>query len=231
MLSNTGSDNRSLKIDWIHCNCCLHQTKHSILAEHENVVYGDEDLVAEYGGPCWHTTYTLFICCGCESVTLRRQMIFSEWESDEPEIEFYPPQISRQLPKWHDELPCEMHELLSEIYTALHLNSRRLALMGVRTIIDMFVLDKIGDVGTFQQKLQTLVDGGYLGSQQKDILNVALEAGNAAAHRGYKPSSEVLSHVIDVVESVLQSYALEKVSDSVTAKIPSRPRPSKPSLR
>jgi hypothetical protein len=124
-----------------------------------------------------------------------------------------------------------MHELLSEIYTALHLNSRRLALMGVRTIIDMFVLDKIGDVGTFQQKLQTLVDGGYLGSQQKDILNVALEAGNAAAHRGYKPSSEVLSHVIDVVESLLQSYALEKVSDSVKAKIPSRPRPSKPSLR
>lgn len=228
MSSTIGSDNQLPKIEWIHCNHCLHRTKHSILAEHENTVTGE--LCSEYGEPWWHITYTLFICCGCESVTLRRQMMFSEWESDEPEIEFYPPQVSRQLPKWHDELPCEIHELLSEIYTALHSNSRRLALMGVRTVIDMFVLDKIGDVGTFRQKLQSLVDGGYLGSQQRDILNVALEAGNAAAHRGYKPSSEVLSHAIDVVESLLQSYALEKVSNSVKAKIPSRPRSSKSSL-
>jgi hypothetical protein len=226
--SNPGSDNPLLKIEWVHCNRCLHQTKHSILTEHENTVTGEP--CSEYGEPWLHTTYTLFICCGCESITLRRQMMFSEWESDEPEIEFYPPQVSRQLPKWHDELPCEIHELLSEIYTALHSNSRRLALMGVRTIIDMFVLDKIGDIGTFQQKLQALVDDGYLGGQQKDILNVTLEAGNAAAHRGYKPSSEVLSHAVDVVESLLQSYALEKMSHSIKAKIPSRTRSSKPSL-
>jgi hypothetical protein len=198
-----------------------------MLAEHENTVTGEP--CSEYGEPWWHKTYTLFICCGCESITLRRQMVFSEWESDEPEIEFYPPQVSRQLPKWRDELPPEIRELLSEIYTALHSNSRRLALMGVRTVIDLFVLDRIGDIGTFQQKLQALVDAGYLGSQQREILNVALEAGNAAAHRGYKPSSEVLSHTIDVVESLLQSYPLEKMSNSVKGKIPSRPKPSKPS--
>lgn len=226
MSSNIGSDNQSPKIEWIHCNCCLHQTKHSILAEHKHEEKGPEE---EWGYLWWETKYTLFTCCGCESVTLRRHHTFSEWEG-QSEIEFYPPQVSRQLPKWHDELPCEIDELLSEIYTALHSNSRRLALMGVRTVIDMFVLDKIGDVGTFRQKLQALVDGGYLGSQQRDILNVALEAGNAAAHRGYKPSSEVLSHAIDVVESLLQSYALEKVSNSVKEKIPFRPRLSKPSL-
>jgi Domain of unknown function (DUF4145) len=223
--SNLGSNNQ--KTEWVHCNCCLHRTKHSILAEHEKRV---TEPYLEYVTLWWHTTYTLFICCGCESITLRRQMTFSEWESDELEIEFYPPQVSRQLPKWHDELPYEIHELLSEIYTALHLNSHRLALMGVRTIIDMFVLDKIGDIGTFQQKLKALVDGGYLGSQQKDILNVTLEAGSAAAHRGYKPSSEVLNHAVDVVESLLQSYALEKMSHSVKAKIPLRTKPSKPSL-
>jgi hypothetical protein len=222
---NIELNNQLLKVEWIHCNHCLHRTKHSVIAEHENVVTGEP--CSEYGEPWWHTAYTLFICCGCESVTLRRQMMCSEWESDEPEIEFYPPQVSRQLPKWHDELPSEMDDLLIEIYTALHSNSRRLALMGARTVIDMFVLDKIGDVGTFTQKLKALVDGGYLGNQQKDILNVALEAGNAAAHRGYKPSSEVLIHVTDVVESLLQSYVLEKVSNLVKAKIPSRTRPIK----
>ena len=223
MISNIESENQSLKIEWIHCNCCLHQTKHSILAERQHEEEGPEE---EWGCLWWETKYTLFICCGCESVTLRRHHTFSEWEGGS-KIEFYPPQVSRQLPKCHDELPCEIHELICEIYTALHSNSRRLALMGVRTVIDMFVLDKIGDAGTFSQKLKALVDGGYLGSQQRDILNVALEAGNAAAHRGYKPSSEVLSHAIDVVESLLQSYALEKVSNSVKEQIPPRPRSSK----
>jgi Domain of unknown function (DUF4145) len=225
MSSNNGSDSQLRGIEWIHCNCCLHKTKHSIIAEHKYEVI---DPPEEWGSLWWETKYTLFNCCGCESVTLRRHHTFSEWDGHS-EIEFYPPQVSRQLPKWHDELPFEIHELLSEIYTALHSNSRRLALMGVRTVIDMFVLDKIGDIGTFRQKLQALVDGGYLCNQQRDILNVALEAGNAASHRGYNPPSEVLSHAIDVVESLLQSYALENMSNSVKAKIPSRPRLSKPS--
>jgi hypothetical protein len=101
--------------------------------------------------------------------------------------------------------------------------------MGARTVIDMFVLDKIGDVGTFKQKLQALVDGGYLGSQQQDILNVALEAGNAAVHRGYKPSVEVLTHVIDVVENLLYLYALTGASNSVKSRIPSRTKSIRPS--
>lgn len=214
------TSNLEQKTERVHCNNCLHKTRHFLIAEHsQNITepsgYEDYDF-------WWHIKHTLFVCCGCESVTLRREFIFSEW--DEPEITFYSPQVSRRLPDWQNELPSEIQELLSEIYTALHSNSRRLALMGARTVIDMFVLDKIGDVGTFKQKLQALVDEGYLGKQQRDILNVALEVGNAAAHRGYKPSSEVLSHVINVVESLVQSYALEKASASVKEKIPHRTR-------
>jgi Domain of unknown function (DUF4145) len=214
------TSNLEQKTELVHCNNCLHKTKHFLVAEHSQDI--TEPSGYEEYDVWWHIKHTLFACCGCESVTLRRKYMFSEW--DEPEITFYPPQVSRRLPDWHDELPSEIQELLSEIYTALHSNSRRLALMGARTVIDMFVLDRIGDVGTFKQKLQALVNEGYLGNQQRDILNVALEAGNAAAHRGYKPSSEVLSHVIDVVESLVQSYALEKASESIKEKIPHRTR-------
>jgi Domain of unknown function (DUF4145) len=216
------TSNLEQKTELVHCNICLHKTKHFLIAEHSKEI--TEPSGYENCDFWWHIKHKLFVCCGCEAVTLCRKFLFSEW--DEPEVTFYPPQVSRRLPDWHDELPSEIQELLSEIYTALHSNSRRLALMGARTVIDMFVLDKIGDVGTFKQKLQALVDEGYLGNQQRDILNVALEAGNAAAHRGYKPPSEVLSHVIDVVESLVQSYALEKASDSVKEKIPHRTRPA-----
>ena len=210
----------SSNIEWVHCNKCLHLTKHEILKEHNcehTEKYCDFDL-------WWDTKYTLFICCGCESVTLRRQYTFSEWEDNQLEIEFYPPQVSRRLPSWHDKLPSEMQDLLTEVYIALHSNSRRLALMGARTVIDMFILDKIGDSGSFKEKLKALVDGGYLGSKQRNILDVALDAGNAAAHRGYNPLPEDLNHIIDVVESLLQFYILEVQSNSVKEKIPPRAR-------
>lgn len=222
MSPNSNSDNQLTEIiEWIHCSDCLRLTRHSVLAQHEKMSEGEP---IAYCRPWWNTTYTLLMCCGCESATLRIHKDCSEWDDDYVEIEFYPTQIFRRPSRWRFEIPYEMHDLLSEIYAALHSNSYRLALMGARTMIDMFILDKIGDIGTFQQKLDALVDRGYLASQQKDILSVALEAGNAAVHRRYKPSSEVLNHVIDVVETLLQSYALEKASDSVKNKIPHRPR-------
>ncbi|GBO55758.1 hypothetical protein APA_3908 [Pseudanabaena sp. lw0831] len=210
----------SSNIEWVHCNKCLHLTKHEILKEHN---CEDKDKYLDFV-IWWNTKYTLFICCGCESVTLRRQYTCSEWESNQQEIEFYPPQVSRRLPQWQDKLPVEMQDLLAEVYIALHSNSRRLALMGARTVIDMFILDKIGDIGTFEEKLKKLVDGGYLGSKQRDILKVVLDAGSAAAHRGYNPSPEDLNHVIDVVESLLQFYIFEVQSNSVKVKIPPRAR-------
>ena len=230
------TSNLEQKKEWVHCNRCLCETKHFLIATHS------QEISELYEGVniWWHTDYALLECCGCEHVTLRRECTCSEnsltvtgFDGEEvedyyyPEVTFYPPQVSRRLPNWHKELPSEIQELLTEIYAALHSNSRRLALMGARTVIDTFVLDKLGDVGTFQDKLKELVKNGYLADKQKEILDVAIEAGNAAVHRGYNPKPEDLSHVIDIVESLLQSYSLKKTSDSVKGKIPDRSRSKK----
>lgn len=95
--------------------------------------------------------------------------------------------------------------------------------MGARTLIGIFALDKIGDTGTFQEKLKALVKEGYLVHKQQDLLNTALDAGNAAAHRAYRPSAETLNHVIDVVENLIHSYAPEKAGKVAKAEIPPRP--------
>jgi hypothetical protein len=208
------------KVEWLHCNQCLRNTKHHVLAEHPRRVV-EQHGEHEYW---WAITNTLFECCGCEFVTLRRNFMSSE--SDEEEITFYPPPVSRSLPSWHHHLPWKMQELLREIYTALHSDSRWLALMGTRALIDLFMVDKIGDRGAFTEKLKKLVEKGYLANHEKEILNTALEAGNAATHRGYKPESEELNHVVDVVERLIHTYILKEANDVAKAKIP--PRKKKP---
>ena len=113
MSSNIDSSDRPEKMEWIHCNDCLRKTKHSILTEHERRDSSSKDEFI-----WWHTKHTLFICCGCESITLRRAYMFSEWD-DESEINFYPPQVSRRRPEWHYWLPMEIRDLLTEIFGSI----------------------------------------------------------------------------------------------------------------
>ena len=210
------------KIEKAHCNECLHETKHFVIAE--RVISGKEPA-DPYDPYCkdeirWSTTYTMLECCGCENVSLRREFYFSEL--DEIEEEFYPPQISRMMPKWHEQLPEEWQDLLKEVYAALHADSRRLALMGARALVDMYMTVQLGDIGGFAQKIKQLDDNGLISKPNKAFLEAALEAGHAAAHRGHKPKINEVNQVIDIVENLLQSHVLTKVGESLKAKTPSR---------
>jgi hypothetical protein len=116
---------------------------------------------------------------------------------------------------------------MDEIYTALAADSRRLATMGARTIIDMVLVDKVGDIGTFGKKLEELEKSGFIARQGREYLAAALDTGNAAAHRGHKPTAEQLNHVMDIVEHVLQSvYVLEDAAAELRKTTP--PKPPRP---
>lgn len=115
----------------VHCNECRHETKHTLLKSHK--IHGEEILEDSY--PIrWHDTYELLECCGCESVVLRDSYFFEP--TKEMIIKYYPPRVSRPSPRWKDKLPGDISTLLDEIYNALHADSRRLAIMGARTIVD-----------------------------------------------------------------------------------------------
>jgi uncharacterized protein YutE (UPF0331/DUF86 family) len=66
----------------------------------------------------------------------------------------------------------------------------------------MLIVDKIGDVGTFKDKLNKLESEGYIDPTEKELLDAVTEAGNAAAHRGYAPDATLLNSVIDILESL-----------------------------
>jgi hypothetical protein len=215
------------KIEKAHCNKCLHETKHYVIAKR---VPSGREAADPHDPYCryeisWSTTYTMLECCGCESISLRRQFYFSEW--NEIEEEYYPPQISRQLPKWHEQLPAEWQELLKEVYAALHADSRRLTLMGARALADLYMTEQLGDIGGFAQKIKKLEEKGLISKPNKTFLEAALEAGHAAAHRGHKAKANEVDQVIDIVENLLQSHVLKDVGKSLKAATP--PRNSKSS--
>jgi hypothetical protein len=207
------------RIERVHCNSCGQETKHEVIAQRRqegSQPYDDHISI------WWVTTYTLFECCGCETVCLRKEFHFSEWDNDTSQVEFFPPAMSRDLPVWSNRLPQEEQELLTEIYRALAAGSARLVLMGARTLVDMFMLRQIGDVGGFGQKLKKLQDEGYLSSKNREVLAAALDAGSASAHRGYKPSAEHLSAVMDIVENVLHADLLREDAGELRNAVPPR---------
>jgi Domain of unknown function (DUF4145) len=122
-----------------------------------------------------------------------------------------------------------MRSLLVEIYSAIEADSERLAMMGARSVIETAMVSKVGDQGTFVDNLQALQDNGHVSKTNRQFLEAALEAGNAAAHRAHRPTAKQLNIVMDIVESLLHSlFVLAKPSAELKAGIPPRPpRPKK----
>mgnify|MGYP000905313342 FL=1 len=209
-------DEQENKIEWVHCNQCLRHTRHEVVT---NRVLKESEDNPEFMID-WYTTYTLLECRGCGSMTLRRRVISEDIDFDE--TDYYPPQISRQIPRWHHELPTEFSSLMKEVYTALHANSTRLALMGARALVDLFMNSTIGDIGGFRQKLQKLVNDGYLSSKNREILEPALDAGHAATHRAHTPSAEDVGRVFDIVENLIQTLVLKEKAKELKKHTPKR---------
>jgi hypothetical protein len=139
-------------------NDCGHHTDHFILKRHAKS--GSDQETQTW----WQTIYEMLECCGCHSISLKRTSEFSEF--DAPELQYFPPPISRRKPAWEGELlmsvaaSSQLPELMGEIYSALHADNRRLATMGARALLDMAIVDSVGDAGRFDQKLQALQDKG-----------------------------------------------------------------------
>lgn len=89
----------------------------------------------------------------------------------------------------------------------------------------MVMVEKVGDVGTFKQKLKKLQDAGFVGAQNVAVLEAALDVGNAAAHRGHAPKATEVNAVMDIVENLLHAvYVLPGMANSLKKSTPPRPR-------
>ena len=211
------------EVIWSHCNECCHETKHDVVHRADRCRTFDDDQYSVEVGSVWKVLQ----CRGCEEVTLRRV----DWCSENDPMDgpgpatYFPPRVSRRKPSWarHYELPSEYLALLEETYTALHADSRRLAMMGARALIDAVIRRNAGDQHNFGQGLNALAEKHLISEQDREIVETAIDAGHASAHRGHKPTAEDVNVVIDIVERLIHTEILADQARELKKSTPPRP--------
>lgn len=211
---------------WSHCNECGQDTKHNVVNQAERRRTYDDDRYSVDVGSTWK----LLQCRGCEDVALRRV----DWCSEDDPMDgpgtatYFPPRVSRRKPAWFDryDIPSDYKGLLEEIYTALHADSRRLAMMGTRALVDAVIRRAVGDVGGFDKGLDALAAKYVISERDRAIIEAAVDAGHASAHRGHRPDSDSVNVVIDIVERLIHAEILAEQAQGLKAATPPRKRGS-----
>ena len=189
------------------------------------------------------TTYRILVCGGCQTPYFQTEGYFHEdghrinksGEIDQkcaPEINFYPSPIKRKKPEWSTDLLFvggsigDFESLFSDIYGCLNANLAIPAAVSIRTVIDRTIeILGIDPNLSFQKKLNALLENGNIDKIEREILDVLIDAGSAAAHRGWKPKPAELDTLITLVETFLQrTFLLGESARRLKAAVPPDPR-------
>jgi hypothetical protein len=74
------------------------------------------------------------------------------------------------------------------LYQAVDGGQYRIAAMGIRAVLEQVMIMKVGDLKTFNDKLEEFRKRGYISLLQRDAMQATLEVGNATVHRAFKPT-------------------------------------------
>ena len=76
--------------------------------------------------------------------------------------------------------------------------------MGVRSLIELVATNLTGiENEGFTERIDRLVNEGWIASKQQEILDAALELGHGAIHRGHMPKMEDVQVALDIVENII----------------------------
>ncbi|MEW8332005.1 MAG: DUF4145 domain-containing protein [Candidatus Thiodiazotropha endolucinida] len=129
-------------------------------------------------------------------------------------------------PDWYDFLDDAQKALIWEIDWAINNELEALPTIGLRTLLETVMVDKIGDVGGFRKKVESFTKEGYVTLKMAEALNHVLDAGNASAHRAYFPSREDLITCVELVKHLMHGiYILRPSVEKVADNTPKRGAP------
>lgn len=209
----------------LHCHNCKCETEQEILFHDASIdvneIIGFDDSGVKKMN-CFAIVahiYEVTKCQGCQKFNLNVYERHNPTEKDRV-ILTYPNNKVREMPKWISNLRYEYIKMFGEVYVSLNHGNITLPLIGARTLLDMYIIEKIGDIGTFKQKMDKLLDERYITKSQKEFLSIALEYGNAAAHRGYHADLEEVNKVLDIIEALFREEALKVESETLKKSIP-----------
>lgn len=196
--------------------------------------------------PMWGgANHQLLRCRGCETVFYKIESWHSEdWdvkfdpESGQDEM-FYPktvsvyppPEPKSEKPDWTWDLyrkDSVLSQVVHEMYVAKANNLNVLTAIGLRIAFDRatFLLG-VDESLDLNKKIEKLEDDGRLGKIEAEHMQVAVNAGNAAAHRGWSPNDEDLAVLLNVLEQFLRRSFFDPPIGQIGAAIPPRPKKKK----
>ncbi len=214
-------------------------------------ILGDYDDRDSDGDMSWSTHWHLLRCRGCEHVFVQTVSINSEdidyfYEEDGSTggnycetITYWPALSTRVPPDWLNQISVPdkdcglLNTYLNELYGALNSDLNTLSAIGIRTSFDMAAeLLGVDENKTFKQKLEALVASNHIGALHLERLETLIEAGNASAHRGWRPKAEDLDVMMDVLEHFIhdafvapeKKKRLDAKVAAVKGKVPARQR-------
>ena len=215
-----------------HCPKCGPDRFADIAGQHK-AVDGDENVTLV-------TFHRILVCRGCETPFFQTESYFSEDighryapdGSEEmyliPEIQYFPSPIKRVRPDWILDLELydfSLGSLVKDIYGCLDASLSVPAAIATRTAFDRATeLLQINPEMSFEKKLDALVNLGKISLDERDILQVLIDAGSAAAHRGWAPKTQELNTLITFLESFLhRTFVLGEAARKLKSVVPSRP--------
>lgn len=184
------------------------------------------------------STYRILECPACRTVffqeldlcsedTNHRRSDSGEWEEYLVERETrWPVPCKRDRPIWMNQFYWqheEFYDLMSGMYVAVDNELRGLAAIAARTIFECTAAKLNVTADNFAKLLDELVLKGEVSNRERSLLATLADAGNAAAHRGWKPSVEELDTILAIVEGfVHRAWLLGDAAQKLKEDVPKR---------
>lgn len=196
-----------------------------------------DDEVGVWG----ETDYRILECRGCLKIFMQTVSYFSEdtehrqnaegeWEEHlNSTVEHWPAALKRPLPNWATSIRLldeNLGSLFADIYGCLNSDLRVPATVAIRTAFDSASeILGIDPAKRFGEKLDDLRDSGKISVDERTTLDVVVDAGSAAAHRGWRPTNDHLDTLVSLIETFFhRTFVLGDEAKRIKAAMPSRQR-------
>ncbi len=181
-------------------------------------------------------TYRILKCGGCRGLYIQTETWCSEdWPDEEPKLEYWPKYSKFRPQDWFDEIHSvdkELYSLMEEVYKAAAHGLPVCAATAVRTAFDQAASKLKVDKGAgFSQKIDQLETKGHLSPVDKAVFLGLIDAGSAAAHRGWKPNEDELKTLIASLESFIhRAFVINPAVKKLKKRVPGRQKRVKKKL-
>jgi hypothetical protein len=180
--------------------------------------------------------YRIVECAGCGGISFaiasgnEPNILFDAYDEEREEyLQYYPSPLSRRRPAWSlvdlwaGEPTGELAPLADEIYKAVAGQQYRLALMGVRALLEQAMILKVGDHARFDRNLDAFFEKGFISKVQREATEKILDAGHASTHRMYTPTEGDLDTVLTIAEGIFESIFVHgDAARSFSDRVPKR---------